>query len=31
MIPFFRMLVPLLKGPALTGDCHFFVFKKAPA
>jgi 2-polyprenyl-3-methyl-5-hydroxy-6-metoxy-1,4-benzoquinol methylase len=28
MIPFFRMLVPFLKGPALTGDCHFFVLKK---
>jgi SAM-dependent methyltransferase len=29
MTPFFRMLVPLMKGPALTGDCHVFVLKKA--
>jgi 2-polyprenyl-3-methyl-5-hydroxy-6-metoxy-1,4-benzoquinol methylase len=31
MIPFFRMLAPFLKGPALTGDCHFFIFKKVRA
>ena len=29
MAPFFRMLMPFLKGPALSGDCHFFVLKKA--
>jgi 2-polyprenyl-3-methyl-5-hydroxy-6-metoxy-1,4-benzoquinol methylase len=31
MIPFFRMLVPFLKGRALTGDCHFFIFRKVHA
>jgi SAM-dependent methyltransferase len=30
MAPFFRLLTPLMKGPALTGDCHFLVLKKAP-
>jgi SAM-dependent methyltransferase len=29
MTPFFRLLIPLLKGPALTGDCHFLVLKRA--
>ena len=28
-VPFFRLLVPFMKGPALTGDCHFLVFKRA--
>jgi hypothetical protein len=27
-VPFFRLLVPLMRGPALTGDCHFFVLKR---
>lgn len=27
-VPFFRMLVPFMKGSALTGDCHFFVLKR---
>jgi SAM-dependent methyltransferase len=27
-VPFFRLLVPLMSGPALTGDCHFFVLKR---
>jgi SAM-dependent methyltransferase len=31
MAPFFRMLIPFLKGPALTGDCHFLVLKKSDA
>jgi 2-polyprenyl-3-methyl-5-hydroxy-6-metoxy-1,4-benzoquinol methylase len=26
-VPFFRMLAPFLRGPALTGDCHFFVLR----
>lgn len=26
-IPFFRMLVPFLRGSALTGDCHFLVLQ----
>jgi hypothetical protein len=29
MAPFFRILKPLMKGPALTGDCHVFVLKGA--
>lgn len=29
MTPFFRLLIPLLRGPALTGDCHFLVLKRA--
>lgn len=28
-VPFLRLLVPLMRGPALTGDCHFFVLKRA--
>jgi 2-polyprenyl-3-methyl-5-hydroxy-6-metoxy-1,4-benzoquinol methylase len=28
LVPFLRMFVPLMKGPALTGDCHFLVLKK---
>lgn len=31
LVPFFRLLVPFLKGPALTGDCHFLVLKRAEA
>jgi SAM-dependent methyltransferase len=31
MVPFLRLLVPFMKGPALTGDCHFFVLKKVCA
>lgn len=31
LIPFFLMFVPFLRGPALTGDCHFFILKKAAA
>jgi SAM-dependent methyltransferase len=27
-VPLFRLLVPLMSGPALTGDCHFFVLKR---
>jgi SAM-dependent methyltransferase len=27
-VPFFRSLIPLLRGPALTGDSHVFVLKK---
>ena len=30
-VPFFRLLAPLMSGPALTGDCHFLVLKKAPS
>lgn len=29
LVPFLRMLVPFLKGPALTGDCHFLVLKRS--
>jgi SAM-dependent methyltransferase len=29
LVPFLRMFVPFMKGPALTGDCHFLVLKKA--
>jgi SAM-dependent methyltransferase len=29
MTPIFRLLMPLMNGPALSGDCHFFVLKKA--
>jgi SAM-dependent methyltransferase len=29
LTPLFRLLVPLMKGPALTGDCHFLVLKRA--
>jgi len=29
LVPFFRMFVPFLKGPALTGDCHFLVLRRA--
>jgi SAM-dependent methyltransferase len=29
LVPFLRLLVPFLKGPALTGDCHFLVLRKA--
>jgi 2-polyprenyl-3-methyl-5-hydroxy-6-metoxy-1,4-benzoquinol methylase len=28
LVPFLRMFVPFLKGPALTGDCHFLVLKR---
>jgi|SRR5271154_40529 len=31
MVPLFRMLAPFLRGPALTGDCHFLVLQKARA
>jgi SAM-dependent methyltransferase len=31
LVPFFRMLAPLLRGPALTGDCHFLILRKSPA
>jgi hypothetical protein len=24
------LLMPLMKGPALSGDCHFFVLRKSP-
>jgi SAM-dependent methyltransferase len=27
-VPFFRLLVPVMKGRARTGDCHFFVLKR---
>jgi SAM-dependent methyltransferase len=29
MAPFFRLLIPFLKGSALTGDCHILVLTKA--
>jgi SAM-dependent methyltransferase len=29
--PLFRMLIPFVKGPALTGDCHILVLKRAPS
>jgi|SRR5271168_75883 len=28
LVPFLRLLVPFLKGPALTGDCHFLILQK---
>lgn len=28
-VPFFHLLTPILKGPALTGDSHFLVLKRA--
>ena len=28
MTPVFRLLMPLMKGPGLSGDCHFFVLRK---
>jgi SAM-dependent methyltransferase len=28
-VPFFRLLVPFMKGAALTGDSHFLVLKRA--
>jgi SAM-dependent methyltransferase len=28
-VPFFRLLAPFMRGSALTGDCHFFVLKRA--
>jgi len=31
MAPLFRMLIPFLKGFALTGDCHSLVLKRATA
>ena len=31
MSPIFRSLIPFLRGPALTGDCHVFVLKKPAA
>ena len=31
LVPFLRMFVPLVKGPARTGDCHFFVLKRSPS
>ena len=27
-VPFLRALVPFMQGPALTGDCHFFVLQR---
>ena len=27
-VPFFRLLKPFIKGPALTGDSHFLVLRK---
>ncbi|MFI5058064.1 MAG: class I SAM-dependent methyltransferase [Candidatus Acidiferrales bacterium] len=30
-VPFFRLLALVMKGPALTGDCHFLVLKRAEA
>jgi SAM-dependent methyltransferase len=27
-VPFFRLLVPFMRGSALTGDCHFFVLRR---
>jgi 2-polyprenyl-3-methyl-5-hydroxy-6-metoxy-1,4-benzoquinol methylase len=30
-VPLFKLLMPLLRGPALTGDCHFFVLKRVDA
>jgi len=27
-VPFLRALVPVMKGSALTGDCHFFVLQR---
>lgn len=27
-VPLFRIVTPFLRGPALTGDCHFFVLRK---
>jgi len=29
-VPLFWMVIPFVKGPALTGDCHVFVLKKRP-
>jgi SAM-dependent methyltransferase len=31
MSPLFRLLIPFLRGPALSGDCHVVVLKKASA
>jgi 2-polyprenyl-3-methyl-5-hydroxy-6-metoxy-1,4-benzoquinol methylase len=31
LVPFLRLFVPFLKGPALTGDCHFLVLKRTPS
>lgn len=31
MVPLFLLLEPFLKGPALTGDCHFLILQKALA
>jgi 2-polyprenyl-3-methyl-5-hydroxy-6-metoxy-1,4-benzoquinol methylase len=28
LVPFLRVLAPFMKGPALTGDCHFLVLKR---
>lgn len=28
MVPLFRLLVPLMTGSALTGDCHFLVLQR---
>jgi 2-polyprenyl-3-methyl-5-hydroxy-6-metoxy-1,4-benzoquinol methylase len=28
LVPFLRLVVPFLKGPALTGDCHFLVLRR---
>ena len=30
MLPFFRVIGLFLRGPALTGDCHFLILKKIP-
>lgn len=29
IVPLFWILIPFVKGPALTGDCHVFVLKKS--
>jgi SAM-dependent methyltransferase len=31
LIPLFHLLSAFMRGPALTGDCHFFVLRKAAA
>jgi SAM-dependent methyltransferase len=30
-VPLFRLLAPFMRGPALSGDCHFLVLKKTEA
>jgi SAM-dependent methyltransferase len=29
LVPFLRALAPFMRGPALTGDCHFFLLQRA--